>query len=111
MEFRILGSIEVVHEGRVLSPTANKPRALLTLLLLQRGQVVSLERLADELWGERPPASAGKTLQVYVSQLRKLLGDGVLETRGRSYALVVEPDADRCRPVRAHARAGDRQAR
>lgn len=92
MEFRILGSLEVVHEGRVLPPAANKPRALLTLLLLHRGEAVPLERLADDLWGERPPATAAKSLQVYISQLRKLLGDGVLETRGRSYALVVEPD-------------------
>ena len=76
----------------MLPPVANKPRALLTLLLLRRGEAVSPERLVDDLWGERPPASAAKSLQVYISQLRKLLGDGVLETRGRSYALVVEPD-------------------
>ena len=91
MEFRILGPFEVAQEGRVLPAAAHKPRAVLALLLLHRGEALSLERLADALWGERPPASAAKGLQVYVSQLRKLLGDSVLETRGRGYALLVEP--------------------
>jgi DNA-binding SARP family transcriptional activator len=91
VEFRILGSLEVVRQGEVLPPPANKPRALLALLLLHRGESVSLERLADDLWGEQPPATATKSIHVYVSQLRRMLGDGVLETRGRGYALLVEP--------------------
>lgn len=92
MEFRILGPLEVAREGRALPAAANKPRALLAILLLHRGEAVSLERLADELWGERPPATAAKSIQVYVSQLRKVLGEGALQTRGRGYALAVEPD-------------------
>ena len=75
-----------------------KQRALLAVLLLRRGEVVSRDRLIDELWGERPPASAAKTVQVYVSNLRKALGDGLLLTRGQGYLLQATPgqiDADR----------------
>ena len=76
----------------MLPRPASKPLALLALLLLHRGESVSLERLAEDLWGERPPATATKSIQVYVSRLRRMLGDGILETRGRGYALLVEPD-------------------
>lgn len=92
MEFRILGSLEVVQEGRALAPLAYKPRALLAVLLLHRGEAVSVDRLIDDLWGEQPPATAAKSLQVYVSQLRKALGEGVVETRKRGYAIVVDAD-------------------
>ena len=47
-----------------------------------RGEVVSSDRLIDELWGERPPATAAKTVQVYVSELRKALGDGCWSPAG-----------------------------
>ena len=60
---------------------AAKQRALLAALLMQAGETLSTERLVDALWGERPPATAVKALQVYVSQLRKALGDGVVDTR------------------------------
>ena len=93
MEFRILGPLEVVREGSVLPTPPNKPRALLALLLLRRGEAVGVDELADDLWGEQPPATATKSIQVYVSQLRKSLGEGVLETRGRGYALVADDDA------------------
>ena len=56
------------------------------------GEVVSADRIADELWGERPPETAIKTVQVYVSRLRKELGEGVLVTRGGGYVLEAEPD-------------------
>ena len=48
---------------------------MLAILLLNRGEVVSMDRLVDELWGERPPGTATKTVQVYVSRLRKELGE------------------------------------
>ena len=56
---------------------AAKQRALLAVLLLHAGETMPTERLVDALWGEQPPATAVKALQVYVSQLRKTLGDGV----------------------------------
>ncbi len=85
-----------------------KQRALLAVLLLRRGEVVSRDRLIDELWGERPPASAAKTVQVYVSNLRKALGDGLLLTRGQGYLLQATPDqidADRVAALVTEGRA------
>ena len=60
---------------------------MLAILILRRGDLVSGERLVDELWGERAPATAAKTLQGYVSRLRKVVGEEVLKTRGRGYVL------------------------
>ncbi|HEY5661168.1 MAG TPA: AfsR/SARP family transcriptional regulator [Gaiellaceae bacterium] len=89
-EFRLLGPLEAVVDGRPVALAAAKPRALLALLLLERNHVVSNDRLIDELWGEAPPGQATKTLQVYVSQLRKALGAERLVTRPPGYLLRVE---------------------
>ncbi|MDX6410996.1 MAG: hypothetical protein QOE91_512 [Gaiellaceae bacterium] len=98
MEFRILGPLEVVgDDGRDIPLQAAKPRALFLLLLLHRNRMVSQDVLIDELWAEAPPATAVKTLQVYVSQLRRALGDRRIETRPGGYVLRVEAgelDAD-----------------
>ena len=64
---------------------------MLAVLLLRPNEVVSTSRLVDELWGDRPPATAVKTVQVYVSKLRKLLGEGLLETRPTGYRLRPPP--------------------
>ena len=64
-------------------------RALLAVLLIHRGDVLSTDRLIDELWGEHAPSSAIKIVQGYVSQLRKALGDDVIVTRGHGYVLAV----------------------
>ena len=92
MEFRILGPLEVFDHGRPLEVGVGKQRALLALLLLSSGEVVSTDRLIDVLWEERPPASALNSVHIYVSQLRKVLGDGRLETRGHGYLLALEPE-------------------
>ena len=89
--FRILGPLEVQDEGRLVPLGGTKQRAVLAILLLNRGEVVSVDRLADELWGEQPPDTATKTVQVYVSRLRKELGQDVLLTRGGGYLLDIEP--------------------
>jgi DNA-binding SARP family transcriptional activator len=91
MEFRVLGSLEVVDRDGPVALGAPKQRALLAVLLVHRGEAVSSDRLIDEIWGERPPASANKIVQGYVSNLRKALGDGRLVTEGRGYVLQVEP--------------------
>ena len=91
MDFRILGPLEVARDGAPLALGAAQQRALLAVLVLHRGEVVSVDRLVDELWGERPPAAAAKTVQVYVSQLRKALGAGVIVTQGRGYRLAAAP--------------------
>jgi DNA-binding SARP family transcriptional activator/ABC-type branched-subunit amino acid transport system substrate-binding protein/DNA-binding beta-propeller fold protein YncE len=92
MEFRILGPLEVFQQGAAVPLGGPKQRAVLAVLLLHRGEVLSTDRLIDELWGESPPTTAAKSVQVYVSQLRKALGDGMLETRGRGYLLRIEPE-------------------
>ncbi|MGN6167315.1 MAG: nSTAND1 domain-containing NTPase [Solirubrobacteraceae bacterium] len=92
IEFRILGPFEVVDDERSLALGGPKQRALLAALLLHRGEVISADRLIDELWSRQPPATAVKTLRVYVSNLRKALGDGFLVTRGRGYLLTPKPD-------------------
>jgi DNA-binding SARP family transcriptional activator/ABC-type transport system substrate-binding protein/DNA-binding beta-propeller fold protein YncE len=96
MEFRLLGPLEVEVEGRPLVLGSAKQRALLALLVLHPNEVVSRDRLIDELWGERPPASAQHSLEVYVSRLRKTLGpnsDGrVLVAQAGGYVLRLSPD-------------------
>ena len=67
-------------------------RAALWLLLLEPNRVVSLDALIDALWGELPPDTARNTIQVYVSQLRKLLPEGALETAPPGYRLIVDPE-------------------
>src|SRR5262245_1306233 len=92
MEFRLFGPLEVRDGARNLALGGGKQRALLAVLLVHAGEVVSTEQLIDALWGESPPASALNSVHVYVSQLRRLLGDGRLTTRARGYALDVGPD-------------------
>ena len=100
MEFQILGSLQVLAGARQIPLGGAQQREVLAILLVHRGEVVSVDRIVDELWGERPPDKATKTVQVYVSRLRKALGDGVLITRGGGYALELNGgslDADRFR--------------
>jgi DNA-binding SARP family transcriptional activator len=112
MEFRILGPLEVVDRGRMVDLGGQKQRGLLAVLLLQANRVVASDRLIDALWEEEPPETARKAVQVYVSQLRKLLGSDVLLTRPPGYLLRVEPgmlDLDRFEALRREARDGDAQ--
>ena len=94
-EFRILGPVEVLVDGRRVALPGVRQRELLAILLLHAGEVVSAERLIDELWGERPPERAANTLRATVSRLRKLLhtqnGDQLLLTRPDGYVLQIEP--------------------
>ena len=96
MQFRLLGPVEVEDDGRPLVLGSAKQRALLAILLLHANEVVSRDRLIDELWGEQPPASAPHSLEVYVSRLRKTLqpdgGERLLVTRPGGYLLRLEPD-------------------
>src|ERR1041385_1394454 len=85
MEFRLLGPLEVVEHDRSLPLGGPKQRSLFALLLLHAGDVVSTERLIDELWGASPPSTVAKSIQVYVSRLRKQLGDGRIVTRVPGY--------------------------
>ena len=120
MDYRILGPLEVSDGDRPVVVGGEKQRALLAVLLLHAGEVVSADRLIDDLWGERSPAGGLNALQVHISRLRKALdgngaeqgqtdewrgespSGGVLVTRGRGYLLRVEPgelDVDRFKMV------------
>ena len=98
LEFLVLGPFEVRVDGRALELGAAKQRALLALLALNANELVSVDRLIDELWGERSPATASHSIQVYISQLRKVLtraGEAaaeVIASRPPGYLLHVPPD-------------------
>ena len=92
MDFRILGPLEVLENGHALDLGGAKQRAALTVLALHANRVVAHEQLIEALWEEDPPETARKALQVYVSQLRKVLGRERLETKPRGYLLRLEPD-------------------
>src|SRR5215207_5015830 len=93
MDVRVLGPVEATVDGRPIALGGGKPRALLAMLALNAGSSVSAARLIDGLWGERPPATASKLVQVYVSQLGKALAasaDGAqIVTRRHGYELRV----------------------
>jgi DNA-binding SARP family transcriptional activator len=91
MEFRILGPLEVRKEGHPVALGGARQRALLAMLLTRANEIVSTDRLIDELWGEQPPRTALNTLQYYVSQLRKALGADRIVTRSPGYLIRVEP--------------------
>jgi DNA-binding SARP family transcriptional activator/tetratricopeptide (TPR) repeat protein len=91
MQFRLLGPLEVVDDGRSLLLGGRKQRSLLAMLLLHANDVVPTELLIDEVWGGSPPSTVAKSVQVYVSRLRKELGEGRLVTRSPGYLLHVEP--------------------
>jgi DNA-binding SARP family transcriptional activator len=82
-EFKVLGALEIVSDGRVCTPTAPKVRQVVALLLLNANKVVGLDHLIAELWDERPPKSAVTTTQTYIYQLRKLIADHRLDPPGR----------------------------
>jgi DNA-binding SARP family transcriptional activator len=93
MEFRLLGSLEILEGGERLALRGATQRAVLALLLLNANEVVRIEQLVDELWGAEPPATAAKMVQNAVSQLRKLLGSSeLLVTRPGGYVLQLDPD-------------------
>ena len=89
MEFRLLGLLQVAEGGRAIDLPRGKERALLAMLLLHANEPVSTDQLVDALWGERPPNHATKTLQVYVSRLRKSIGSDRLMTTPAGYSLTV----------------------
>jgi DNA-binding SARP family transcriptional activator len=93
MEFRILGPLEVADGDEVVRLAGSKQRALLAILLLNANQVVSSDRLIDELWGEQSPESERTALQVRMSQLRKALGaaGALIVTQPPGYVMRLEP--------------------
>ena len=97
VEFGILGPLEVCRAGCMLPLGGPRQRAVLALLLLEANRVVSMDRLAEEVWGGHPPEGWATTLQTYVFHLRRALepdrargvAGEVLVTRGPGYLLRV----------------------
>ena len=87
VEIRVLGPVELGGATDELPLTAEKQRRLLAALVARAGEACSTDRLIDAVWDASPPASADKLLQVYISQLRKLLQPASIRRRGASYAL------------------------
>jgi predicted ATPase/DNA-binding SARP family transcriptional activator len=113
VEFRILGAVEVSDGGLVKDLGGLRERTLLARLLLSAGQVVSADRLADDLWAGQPPPHWMATLRVYVSRLRRALGSGsaAVATHPPGYRIVLaEGELDAHRFDRLVAAASDEMA-
>ena len=108
MEFGILGPLEARDGARTLALGGPKQRAVLALLLLHANQVVTTDRIIDQLWGEDPPGTVKVVLQGYISTLRKTLGASAIVTRASGYVIELEPeqlDLHRFEALVARARA------
>jgi DNA-binding SARP family transcriptional activator len=90
MYFRVIGPVEVSDDAGVVRLPGGKTRALLARLLVDAGRVVSVDSLADALWGDAPPLTVASTIQVHISNLRRLLGGSTIITRTPGYALDVD---------------------
>ena len=112
VELGVLGPLQVRQGGAPVAVPGAKPRAILTMLGLHGGSVVSADTLVELLWGEDPPRTAAKALQTHISSLRRTLGDGFVLTQGAGWTLAEsEVDASRyksaARRGRDAATAGD----
>lgn len=87
---RVLGPIDVVTPDGIRSSGGSRARALLGALVVSAGHAVTVDHLADVLWGEDPPATAANTLQSYVSDLRQVLGHDAIRRIDHSYELDVD---------------------
>src|SRR5262245_4296069 len=92
MRYLILGPLEVRDGDTDVELRGGRQRKLLAVLLLHGGEAVSSDRLIEELWDGKPPETAAKALQGYVSSLRKQLGAETVETVGAGYRLKIGPD-------------------
>ena len=94
VELGVLGPLHVRQYGLPVAIPGAKPRAILTMLGLHGGSVVSADTLVELLWGDDPPRTAAKALQTHISSLRHTLGDGVVVTEGAGWTLAgTEVDA------------------
>ena len=111
LRYLILGPLEVRDGDAGVALRGGQQRKLLAILLLHAGKAVSSDRLIEELWDGKPPETAAKALQGYVSSLRKQLGPETVETVSAGYRLDVAPedlDAHRFEELLAEARPLER---
>ena len=93
LEFRLLGPLEALFENQPIALGGVKQRGLLALLLLRANEVVSRDRLIDELWRDHAPETAANALAALVARLRRVLPADILVTRSGGYEARVAPDA------------------
>lgn len=122
LEVGVLGPLEVLVDGSPLSLGGPKQQVVFATLATQPGKVVSLDTLIDEVWPQRPPASAVANARGYAANLRRLLdaalpGRGLLARHGFGYRLLVRPDevdlvgfTTECEQARRATTSGDRTA-
>jgi predicted ATPase/DNA-binding SARP family transcriptional activator len=110
MLVELLGPLTLYSEdGAVLPiPAAPKERAVLEMLALRPGTLVQSSELVDALWGDKPPRSAAKALQIYISSLRRFLPPMAIETGSGGYRLQLDPDAVDVTRFESLVRAGRR---
>jgi len=91
-KFGILGPLEVTRGDTPVPVNGPKLRVVLAALLLRANATVTLDRLAEDLWGDEQPPTARKSAQLYAQRLRRAVGESVIETRPDGYLLRLEPE-------------------
>ena len=110
LDFRVIGPLEVSGPEGAVALAQGKLRAVLAVLLMHANEVVTTDRLIEQVWGERRPATAVKSVHVYVSQIRGQLGPDAIVTRSAGYELRLDPaqlDLHRFEQLRGEAAHGD----
>ncbi|MEJ3741928.1 BTAD domain-containing putative transcriptional regulator [Actinomycetes bacterium KLBMP 9797] len=112
VEFGVLGDVQMRVDGELVDAGHAQQRRVLVALLLDAGRTVTVDRLLDRVWPERPPSQARQTLYSYVSRLRRLVAatDAAIEKRAGGYVLVTHPatiDVHRFRELIAQARTAE----
>jgi basic membrane lipoprotein Med (substrate-binding protein (PBP1-ABC) superfamily)/DNA-binding SARP family transcriptional activator len=97
IRFRILGSLEVASDGELADLGPPKQRAVLAVLLLHPNEIVPTDQLIELVWSDGSPRTAAHSIQIYMSELRKVLdpmaGEPVILTRPPGYVLRADPDS------------------
>src|SRR3990172_2836849 len=93
LEFRLLGPLEALVENRPIALGGVRQRGLLALLLLRANEVVSRDRLIDDLWRDHAPETATNALAALVARLRRVLPSDILVTQSGGYGVQVDPEA------------------
>src|SRR4030088_2649917 len=93
VEVNVLGPLQVRVEGREVRITSAKQRTVISLLACRIGMAASNGELIEALWADAAPRTAQKGLQLCVSNLRRLLPEGSIDTTAYGYRLAISPEA------------------
>src|SRR5215469_16175149 len=95
VEFRLLGNVEAVHDGRSLDLGHARQRSILATLLVQANRPVAIDALVEYVWGDEPPQRGRDVLYSYMSRLRTALTplpDVAIERRSGAYTITLDRD-------------------